>query len=491
MTFPFNEIDPSVRTNVTHIEFDKSRAVKGVSKKPHKILVMGIMLTGTVAELTPKQINSGDQADAYFGVGSQIAEMCRAAKVANGQTEMWACGIVAATGGTAGTKTITFSGTSTAAGVIALYIGGRRVPVSIPTGTAAASVGPLVDTAIKAHKDYTRMAFTSGAATTVVTLTKRWKGIMDEDVRVNYLTSDESVPGLTSVVATAIAGATNPDVGSIITAIGDIKQYDTVINPWTDATNLTALEAELLARWNGMVQMEGFSYSAVVGSYGTASALGVSRNSPFVRLMAANTSPTPSYVWAAAVGAVNAYHSQIAPSRPRQTLAVPGVMPCAPEAQWGESDRNLLLFAGCSTHIDDGAGNVYLETMISTYRTNAAGVLDPSYLYAEKADTLAAIRYDLRSSVSLAFPRHMLAEDGGQYPQGMPVMTPKTMKGHAAGRYDLWVDQGWVDASKKQQFVDELVCEINSTNTERLSLQMGPSIARQFRGLDCQIQFII
>jgi phage tail sheath gpL-like len=489
MTFPFNEIDTTVRTNVTHIEFDKSRAVKGVSKKPHKVMAFGIQLsTAAVAELTPKQILSGDQADSYFGVGSQLAEMCRAFKAANGQTELWACGQVEASGGTAGTKTITFSGTSTAAGVIALYIGGRRVPVSIPNNTAAAAVGPLVDTAIKAHRDYARMPFTSGASTTVVTLTKRWKGVMDEDVRVNYLQTDVALPGITIAIATGTSGATNPAISASITAIGSV-QYDSFIMPHTDSTNLGLLETELLARWNGMVQKEGFAYCAVVGTYGTANTLGTSRNSPFIRLMAANTSPTPSYIWAAAVAGVNAYHSQIAPSRPRQTLQVPGVMPCDPASQFSENDRNLLLYAGCSTHVDDGAGNVYLETMISTYRLNAAGVLDTSYLYAEKADTLAAMRYDLRSFVALNFPRHLLADDGGRLPQGLPVMTPNTMKGVAAGRYEVWIDEGWVDPSKKQQFVDELVCDIGPSG-ERLSLQFGPSLMKQFRGLDGQMQFI-
>lgn len=489
----FNQIVQTYRTNVHHTEFDASRAVKKINTKPHKILVMGIRLsTGTIAELIPKPILSADgsDAEAYFGVGSQIAQMCRAAKLNNPYSEMTACSIAENAAGTAGTKTLTVTGPATAAGTVHLYLDDVYIPVAVASGDANTAIATAINTAIQAHKWYSRLPWTSGVASNVVTLTKRWKGIQDEDARVNYDPSEALPAGVGVAVATGVTGATNPDVTSIFTAVGSAVQYDTVINPWTDATNLTAIETEGTLRFGGMVQMEFACYTGVVGSHATAVTLGTSRNSLHNRIIGANTSPSASYRWAAAFGAANALACQIDPAQPRQTVQLLGLRPAPRASQWSESQRNTLLYDGISTHVGDDGGNIFLETVITTYRLNAQSILDEAYLYAEGVDTLYAIRYDWRASVSLAFPRFKLADDGGEVP-GQKIMTPKGMRGHAAKKYGDWSSVGWVEAGALQQFLDELFVARPSTTTERLSCQMSPNRINQFRGLDTQITFLL
>lgn len=491
MSISFDGIPSDIRTNTHHVEFNSNRAVQGLSLGRHIIMLFGILLsTGTITELTPKLVRTGDEADTFFGVGSQLAEMCRATKRANPYTEVWACGIDALTGGTAGTKTITVTGTATADGTIHLYVGGRYVPVAVSSGDVQNDIAAAINTAVQAHREYGRMPVTTGVATNVCTATMRWKGVDVVDIRTNYNNSDQSVPGVTVAIAAGAAGAGNPDVAELITAIGDVH-YNTIVHPWTDSTNLTAIEEEGLRRWGPMVQKEAAIYTAVSGSLNTATSLGSARNSPFLRIMSANTSPTAPWIWAATYGAVSAYAAQVDPARPRQTLPLVGCLPAAAASLWSQSDRNTLLFNGVGSHLVDDGGNVTIERAITSYQENAQAVPDVAYLDSETVDTLASIRTDLRNSVSLRFPRHKLADDGAAVPAGQAVLTPKGMKAHIAARYDLWADAGLVEAASKQQFLDDLVVERSTSDRNRLNVQLSPDLMNQFRGMSAQVAFIL
>jgi len=491
----FDTITSGIRTNTNHAEFDTSREVVGVQDRPTKILLMGIRLTtGTVAELTPKQILSGAQAEGYFGVGSQLAEMCRIAKRNNSQTEMWACAINENASGTKGTKTITVTGTAGATKSINLYIeGGFYIPVSVTSGDAQNAMAAAINTAIQGHAQYARMPFVSTVATNVVTLTMKWKGVEVADARVNYNAGDDDVPGVTLTIANGVSGAGNPDVNSILGAIGDVTWFDKIANPWTDATNLTALEQELLDRWGGMRQIDGVAFAASVGSHGTASTLGASRNSAFTVIMGANLSPSPSWLWAAAACAAVAGQSGD-PALPLQTVPLLGIYPAQSKDQWGDADRNLLLHTGIATHRVDASGLVTLERMVTTYQRNAQGVLDTSLLDLETVLTASAIRYDGNTSIALRYARYKLAKDpvnGQQLPPGQPILTPAGMKGFLAGRYDIWASEGWVEIGSKQQFLDELICDIDPSDVNRLVCQAGPDFVNQFRGISIKWSFIV
>jgi phage tail sheath gpL-like len=239
-----------------------------------------------------------------------------------------------------------------------------------------------------------------------------------------------------------------------------------------------------------MRQIDGVAFAAVYGSHGAASTLGSSRNSKHISIMGTNLSPTPPWIWAAVVGAVDAFEPN--PARPRQTLPLPGVLPAKPTDLWGDADRNLLLFDGISTHVVDQGGNVTIERLITTYQTNAQGVPDTAYLDIETVRTLSAIRYDGNSAVSLAFPRSMLAKDTDDLPAGLPVVTPNVMRAFLGGRYaEVWAKLGWVETGAHEQFMNELIIGIDDGDVNRLVAQGGPDLMNQFRGMSTQWQFIV
>lgn len=482
----FDTIVDGIRTNTHHFEADASSAVQTINTTRKKALLIGRRLTtGSVAELVPRKILGDTTGDAYFGAGSELAEMCRIFKKNNKQIECWAVSQTPLSGGTAGVKTITVTVTTALQGTIHLYIAGMfYVPVAVPAGTAQNSVATLINTAIQAHLGYSRMPFTTSVATNVVTCTMRWKGADVADIRVNY--QEENLPGGVSIaIATSVAGVGNPDLDAALDTMAD-ERFTHIVVPYNDATNNGILATELWRRFGGMVMKDGVCFQAIADSHANTTTQGNSLNSPLITLMGANTSPTPHYLWAAANCA--AVSAQSHPARPFQTIKIAGVLPAQRSARWTQDQRNLLLFDGVATHVVNDAGEVTIERQITTYQTNAQSVPDPSYLDLNTIFQYWYCRDDLLGTISLQHPRSLLGANGDTV-QGLPIMTPNGMKGLAASRYALWAEAGVTKKSGLQQFVNEMVVVRDSTDVNRLKGQFPPEFMNQFLGISASIPF--
>ena len=494
MSISFNDI-PDFRTFGQYIEFDNSRAVQGTPAQPNVSLVIGQGLAaGTVAEATPTLIPSGDAAESYWGIGSMIAAQARAFKKANPYTELWGISLDDAGGGVKATTTITFASTTTAAGEIVLYIGGTRVSLAVATGTAHTAISTALDAAIRAHADYARMPVVTTEAAGVVTLTAQNAGVAGNglDVRLNYNQGEFLPPGITGVVAAGATGATDPTLATALTAMGDV-QYHTICIPYTDATSLTAIEAEMLSRWGPMEQKEGHVFSAAVGTQGTLTSLGNTRNSQFLTIVecggAGGNSPTPLWSVAAIAAGIRSYQWSIDPARPMQTLPMTGMLPPAEADRFTRTERNTLLTDGIATTYVDAGGVVRIERLITTYQTNALSAVDPSYLDVTTLGTLSYLRYAVRTRISLKYPRHKLASDGTLFDPGQAVVTPLAIKGDLLGLFREWERAGLVE--NFDQFKEDLIVERNAGDANRLDMRMSPDLMNQFRGLAGQIQFLL
>ena len=488
MSIGFNTIVSNIRTNTHHLEVDNSRAVQGLNLRKHVILVLGRNLpAGTSAPLVAEPIKSGNQAEQKYGAGSELAEEIRAGKAANSDTEVWGMSLDPLSGGTAGIITATVLGTVTVAGTIPMYIAGRYVAVPVLVGDDPTAIALAITTAYNAHAQVARMPFTAAPAAAVASFTMKWKGAELADVRFHYNDGAVFPAGVTSItVAVGTPGAGNPNMATAIAALGD-EWFDTIIDPFNDDTNQGLLDTEMARRFGGMVQLEGVVFSAVVGTHGETSTEGNGRNSPHRCLMGANQSPTPSWVWAAVTGFVDAFEPD--PARPRQTLALPGCLPASRTLRWKQSERNTHLYDGVSTHVVDPSGAVTIERLITTYQTNTLGIPDPSFLNITTMRTLAAIRFDRRSAISLSFPRHKLMDDGQDLPPGQPVVTPNTIRAHGLAQFQRWQANGWVE--NFEQFKDEYIVLRDPTDVDRVQEQMSPDLMNQFRGLSGQIQFLL
>lgn len=489
MTIQFNGIPAAFRTPGVFVEFDASRAVQGTPGQPHKILVMGQRLAaGTVAEGVAKQVLGSAQAEEFFGRGSQLANMVAAAKQANVITEMWAIALDDAGAGAAAAGKISITGTATENGTLQAYVAGVHVPVGVTSGDTNVVIAAALVAAINANSALEVTAAVNGINAYECDVTARHKGESgnDIDLRINYQIGEKTPAGITAVTITAMTGGTtNPDVATLITAIGD-EQYNTIIMAWTDAANMTAIETELSNRWGPMLQNEGHVFIADSGTHAENTTFGNSRNSQFVTAIGMQNSPTPPWLMAATLGAVDAFEPD--PARPRQTLPLPGIQPPAKEDRYTRAERDLHLNDGLSTFTVDNGGRVLIDRLITMYQTNAQAVPDTSYLDLTTMRTLAFLRFSLRSRISLRYPRSKLANNGTRT-SDPTVVTPNDVRDEVIALFTEWEDKGLVE--NFDQFKDQLIVERNGSDPNRLDLLMSPDLVNQFRGFAGQIQFLL
>lgn len=485
----FNTISSNKRTPTSHFEFDGSRALSA-QQNGIRALICGIKLSaGATAELVPKQLFGELDADGHWGTGSQIAEMARAFKKLNPDVELWGIGIDAASGGTAGTVTITVTGPSTAAGTVSLMVDGRLVETAVASGASASTIATAIDAAIKAHAEYGRMQYTSGVSSAVVTLTRRWAGLDTNLPMLNYNPTEALPAGVGVTIAVGTAGATNPDMAEIIAAMGEV-QYDVIAMPFNDATNLGLLEAELLSRFGGERQIDGVGFAAGFGSLSTLTTLGNSRNSKHLSILDAGVSPHATWIWAAEYAALAARHYQTPAEGFTGSAYRMNVKPPLVAARRLQSERNGLLYDGISTHIADAGGNVYVERAITTYQTNSSSIPDATYLNVELLQQLSNVRKSRRNHVQVKFEGFMLAASSAGLPPGLKVMTPELLKGDAIGQFEDWRNRGWVQGTT-QSFADAYANEIDATDPNRMREQLAPHMMNQFFGVSGKVSFLL
>lgn len=491
MAISFNDIPTTIRVPFVFAEFDNTNAVSGPSLMPYRNLVIGQRIgTGLpVAALTPIRVTSPAQAKNYFGAGSMLAHMLERQLQNNDITETWAIALDDDGAATAAAGSITVGGT-VASGVIYLYIGARRLKVGVSAGDTLAEVATEIAGVINANTDLAVTAAVNGGTPEQVDITARNKGEVGNglDISLNYYDGESLPTGLTVAIVEMTGGEANPDIEDVWAAIGDVH-YNIITNPYTDAANLTSLEAELLDRWGPMRMIEGQAFSAALGSHSSLGTLGDSRNSPHNSIMGIPKSPSPTYEWAAAIAGKVSYYGNIDPARPFQTLQLEGILPPKPVDRFTMAENNLLLFDGISTFSVDDGGLVRIQRLITTYKTNPQGAEDISYLDVNTPLTLAYLRYDFRNYILRKYPRHKLGNDSTRYGAGQAIMTPKLGRAEALARFRIWEEQGLVE--NIDQFKNDLICERNASDPNRLDWYLPPDLMNQFRVGAAQIGFIL
>lgn len=493
----FNETPDTLLDPGNTAEFDNRRAVSGPQSMPYTVLVVGQrMASGSVAALVAKRVTAIEQAEAYWGANAQITAMLRAFLANNDFTEVVGVALDDDAAAAPAAGSVTFGGPATASGTLYLYIAGRRCKVGVTAGQTAASIATAVAAAVTADTRMPVAAVVDGVDTTKVNLTARNEGETGNgiDVRLNYYDGEALPAGVTVTfsegagivdggpnppwewaAATAanvayygnidqarpfktlpllgilapkesagmlLAGGTgNPDLAPVWAALGD-THYHVAVTPYTDAANLVSLETELLDRFGPLRQIEGVAFAAAYGDLSALGTLGDSRNSQFVSIMDATGGRT-------------------------------------------KQERNLLNYDGISTHEVGADGTVRIKLLVTTYKTNAAGAADRSYLKVNTMLTLGYLRWDWRGYIDRKYPRHKLA--GDRY-RGKNAMTPKTAKAEAVAWFrGMEEDKGLVE--DLGQFGADLVAEIHAGNTDRLDMLLAPNLVNQFEQLATVIQF--
>jgi phage tail sheath gpL-like len=484
----FNAVPGSIRVPGTYVEIDNSAAVRGLSIWPAREVLLGQRRsTGAILAGVPTRIVDAQSARNAFGRGSLLASMFEAWFRANPPTEVWGLALDDEPGGAFATSTITVTGTASAGGEIALYIGGRRVPVPVPAGSLQNAIAILIRNAILANLD---LPVTASSNTNITTITAHHRGEVGNSIDIRHsFASGEALPaGVTLAITPMSGGTTSPNAVAALDALGETWFTD-IVTPWTDATNIAALEARLAGNFGPLAMRDTHGWAALNGTFSALTTFGAGRNSPHLTVMGSRAMPTPPYELAATLAAVAIPALAIDPARPVQTLQLPGVVAprLADRLTWTERDQ--LLRAGIATQRANEAGQVFIERAITTYQLAPTGAADPSYLDVETLKTLAFLRYDLRQLIALRFPRHKLANDGTKFARGQDVVTPGTIRAEIIGRFAQWEAVGLVEGS--EQFKRDLVVVRNASDPNRVDALLPPDLVNQFRVLAAQIEFLL
>ena len=486
MAVSFNYIPSNIRVPLFYAEMDNTQA--GYFTQNKRTLLIGQKITaGTAVVNTPYLVSTTDMAKTLFGRGSMLDRMHGMYRQQDSFGEVWCIAVPDAGGGTNATGTITVGGPATAAGTINLYIAGQRVQVAVASGDAATAIATAINTAINAASD---LPVTSTVASAVVTLTCRWKGLTGNDIAVSDsfrgCAGGEALPtGMTLTYTGSgflTTGATNPTLaGNAITAMGD-DEYDYVIHPYTDSTNLDAFVTEYndaVGRWAWSRQVYGHCYTALRGALAALTTAGGLRNDPHHTIAGIDVDcPNPGWEYAAAYGGANAVCLNVDVARPTQTTALTGIIAPRAGKRFLLTERQSLLNYGIATSYVAG-GLLRVERAITTYQKNTWSQTDPSYLDSETLHQSAYIIRFLRNRITQKYPRHKLANDGTRFGAGQAIVTPNVIRGELLAAYSDMELDGIVENAKA--FAAALIVERDTNNPNRVNVLLPPDYVNQLR----------
>ena len=214
------------------------------------------------------------------------------------------------------------------------------------------------------------------------------------------------------------------DGAPLATALANLPSivFNLIVVQQNDATTQATIRSFLgdaAGRWNAINQLFGHAVYFVNATPGALAAAGVVPNDQHASIIGLQGSPTTSFYAAANIAGAMLTSQQEDVSLPYGTLET-DVLPPALPLQFTPSEQNTLLYDGIST-LDVVAGAMVIDRIITTYRLNAAGQPDTSYLNAER---LAQIQYwiqDVKAYLSSLFGRCKLIADAARIATGSNI----------------------------------------------------------------------
>ena len=203
------------------------------------------------------------------------------------------------------------------------------------------------------------------------------------------------------------------------------------------------------------------------------------RNNQHESLLGVYRSPSPRYIWAAALTGAAAPSLRNDPGRPLQSLPVYGVLAPDLADRFELTERNNLLYSGISTYTVGDDGTVMIENLITTYQKNSYGDEDDSYLQVETLFSLMFVTRYLRTAVTSKFGRMKLAADGTRFAPGAAIVTPNIIRADQIAEYQTLVFNGY--AQDAEAFARNIIVEQNKTNPNRVDVLWPGTLMNQLR----------
>lgn len=487
MAVQFNLVPSGLLTPGVFTEFDTSKAQQGPALQAYDVLMVGQKLSsGTKAAGSIDLVTSSSQGRQFYGAGSMLAAMIDKYFAENKINALFCIALDDDGAAVDATAEIDLGGSSIEAGTLGYLIAGRRYRVGVSEGDTPTEIAAALQAAIAADADRQVDAAVNGADDTIVDLTTRNAGAVGNELDVRLDPDLELPTNLTSAITGFSGGSGNPDVSSVITAMGE-TQYHIVVMPYTDTTNLDAMQTELVDRWGPLRQNDGQLVSAKRDSVSNLSTFADGRNNEHESTVDC-LGPNGPHEWAANLGAVLARELQADPARPMQTVALRALSAPAESELRTQDEAQQLLSDGIST-VKSVAGTVVIERIRTTRKLNNFGDPDSSLADVNPKATLSYLRFDFRTRFTLKFARHKLANDGIRPGPGQAILTPKIARAQLVVIFRDWEELGLVEGV--DQFKRDLIVERNLSDPNRLDIQLPPDLINQLRVTAAQVAFLL
>lgn len=480
MSVAFNAIPGNLLVPFAYFEINSGGSP--FQGNPRLLLVGQKTAAGAaVADVPFGPIQSEAEAIEQFGIGSMLVDMYRIARTNAPFQPIWALPLADPAGSkAAGSIIIEAAPAVTGAGV--LYVVGRRLTFQVNAADTAATVAASIAAAINAAV-LPVTAAVNGVDDTVVDITARHNGLLSNGLELARVTTEPNVLTAANTTIVALVGGTGtPELDDALANLGD-DEFDFIAGPYADSTSLNSVRDALdgiNGRWSPIKQLYGHYFSANFGTLSANATLGAARNDGHVSIISSQTSPTPTWQWAAGLAAVASAHLSDAPelSRPLQTLPIKDLQPPRDRSKWWDTDdRQALYVDGLSAYTVSADGIVKIDRVTTTYKKTAANAPDATFRDVETMfQTVFATRY-LRTSVQQKHSRQALANDN---PFNLAeIATPKSVRNTLIHAYNDLVALGVAeDAETFAQFVQ---VERDPNDATRLNAGIPLNTVNQLR----------
>lgn len=448
-----------------------------------KMLLIGRATEASTGDVDVPTILSAADAAEMWGRGSMLAHMYEVARMNGGPfIEIWGMALPKDVAFVAATGSITVTATAPKDSSLAITLGGRTFFVIVRKTDTTAQIATKIKNAINTKPFLYVTAAVEVLTPTRVDLTCRWKGVSGNRIDIT-LTSFGNVDRVARKILTVVqlaGGVGEPSISGGLAKLG-AQEFDVIVPADYTAPAAMAIYEDFMngstGRWSPSKQLYGHFFVGYRGSLSAQTTFGDLHNDPHISVIGVENSPSPAWLWGAALGAVACIHWAAPPeiSRPLHTLQLQGVIvPTAMESWWDLTERQNLIDYGISTFKVGDNRQPVIDRVVTLRKTNAWGDPDPSWLDAVTMFQAAFFTRFMRSAITGAFPRSALTTEN----TGIPgFASPEQIKNVILVAYLFLVREGLVE--NYPLFAEALIVERNAIDANRVDIMMRPDLVNQ------------
>lgn len=475
MAMEFTQIPDALLVPGMYQEIDNSLA--GETSEIKKILLVSLCKESAKEKNTPVRITSAMRAGESFGYGSPLAILCENYLAQNKSAhEIYALGIEE--NGTAYQEKIKIAANQSEAGFIRIAINEKQTDVSFSKTDTAENIASAVTAAVNTIFNSPIEASVNETEKNTVLLKSVVKG--HEGIKISFETEEKISFERSERAEAKLLPITNWK--NIFETLSSIR-YNFILLGFEDADSLKDWADELEDRYSAMRQIGGrlFTvFSAVVGDSTVEKSIiakAEKANSPHVVILPhVNLECLPSSLLARiACVAIDALAKD--PSSNTYGLTVPGL---SETKMMNAKEREALLYAGVATWTLDAQNRVCIERLITSYKKNADGERDTSYLDIQVTETVDAIRTSINTEAKKRFTGWKLASTEENFGSGSKIMSAGVWKAFLADMYKtvFMTEKGWTQDF--ESYKTSLFAEVKKGSKTRLVYKHSPVLIGQF-----------